>query len=285
MRRAFTFGYGSIMPHPMRTILILIIVWLLPGPALAATTPWQDVGQGARLRLITSDVREADGTTLAGLELDMPEADSTYWRLPGETGIPTQVDISGSSGIAAAEIEWPYPTPEITSGYLDYVYRGPTVLPLRLHLSGGMANLTASVLMGLCSDVCVPVKASFALPLSFDRADPAQRIRLRQAESLVPVPWDGAAPPFSNVRYDAAARGLRLAVDDPTIDASSVIASTADPTVIFDAPQKSPDGRTILLPLRAKDVGIEWAGRPIQLTFMTPRGSFDISEQVTAPKP
>jgi DsbC/DsbD-like thiol-disulfide interchange protein len=250
---------------------------------MAAATPWQDVAPGARLRLITSDVLKADGTTLVGLELDMPDTYKTYWRLPGETGIPTELDIKGSAGVTGAEIGWPYPTPEMSAGFLDYVYHGPTVLPVVLHISGDAPVLSASVLMGVCSEVCVPAKAQFNLPLTFGQADMAEGIRLAQAEALVPIAWTAPDAPFSALRYDAAAHGVSFAVNDPGIDPASIILSTSDPTVIFDAPQKSPDGRTMLLALRAKDAGTQWAKQPIRLTFMTPKGSFDISEQVTAP--
>src|SRR4051812_36460623 len=109
---------------------------LFATPALAGATAWQDVAPHVRLRLVTNDVRAADGSTLAGLELDMPAKFKTYWRLPGETGIPTELDVSGSAGVATPVIEWPYPIPEITDGFLDYVYHGPTVLPVSLKLTG-----------------------------------------------------------------------------------------------------------------------------------------------------
>ena len=61
----------------------------------------------------------------------MPQNTKTYWRIPGETGIPTELDFTGSTGIAASTILWPYPTVDHVQGYLDYVYYGPTVLPHR----------------------------------------------------------------------------------------------------------------------------------------------------------
>ena len=55
-------------------------------PSLAAETPWQEVAPGVRLRLIADNVLSPDGTTLLGLEVDMPPGYKTYWRVPGETG-------------------------------------------------------------------------------------------------------------------------------------------------------------------------------------------------------
>src|SRR5258708_7549343 len=88
----------------MRMLKLFGLLALSATPAFAGATPWQDVAPGARLRLISSDTRAADGTTTIGLELDMPDADKTYWRLPGETGIPTEIDVTGSSGVSDAAI-------------------------------------------------------------------------------------------------------------------------------------------------------------------------------------
>jgi DsbC/DsbD-like thiol-disulfide interchange protein len=263
----------------MRTLLAAALL-LAPLPAYAAATPWQDVAPGARLRLISSDARQPDGTTLVGIELDIPDSYKTYWRMPGESGIPTEFDVSGSAGVASPAIEWPFPTPEVSNGYLDYVYHGATVLPVAIKTTGDAPLLKASVTMGVCSDVCVPVRASFSLPLSFAAADAGQSIRLKQAEALAPIPWNGQDAPFNAVSYDNAAHALHIDLGDPAIDPASVIVSTPDPTIVFDTPQKSPDSHSILLPMRDKKLGSDWAKTPVQLTFMTAMGAFEISEPV-----
>lgn len=267
----------------MRLFLIAILFLVSPAPALAAATPWQDVAPGVRLRLISSDVLRPDGTTLVGIELDVPENDKTYWRLPGESGIPTEFDIAGSSGVRRAAIHWPYPRPELSNGYLDYVYHGQTVLPIELKTDAADPLLQAQVTMGVCSDVCVPVRASFSLPLSFASPDPGQSLRLQQAEALVPIPWNRSGAAFNGLAYDRATRTLRIGLSDPAVDPASVIVNTADPTIVFNAPQKSPDGRSIFMAMRGPDPGADWVEKPVQLTFMTASGSFEVSERVLVP--
>ena len=106
----------------------------------------------------------------------------------------------------------------------------------------------------------------------------------RPGAAAAPIDWMDAAPPFGLVSYDTKAKGLRVTLASDKVDPASVIALTSDPTVIFDAPQKSPDGHSILLPLRRQDVGIGWTDQPIDLTFMTSMGAFVVSERV-APEP
>jgi DsbC/DsbD-like thiol-disulfide interchange protein len=263
-----------------RLLLSLLLPILAAGPALAAATPWQQVAPGARLRLISSDERAPDGTTLVGLELDMPEAYKTYWRRPGEVGIPTELDLTGSAGVGALAIAWPFPRAETVAGLIDYVYRGPTVLPVALSLTGDAPHLRAAVTMGVCSDVCLPVKARFDLPLSFTAPDPVQSLRLRQAEAQVPIAWPGPGPAVGSLAYDAAAKALRLAGLDPAIDAASLIATSADPGVVFGPARPSSDRGALLLPLRGT-AGTGWVNSPVSLTFTTERGAFEVAAPVT----
>lgn len=263
-------------------MLVLPLIAALAGPSLAGETPWQDVGPGARARLISSNVLKPDGTTLIGLELDMPVTTNTYWRVPGETGIPTTFDFAGSTGVAGNEVLWPYPAIEANSGYVDFVYRGPTVLPVQLKLDGNAADLKVAVLMGVCSDICVPVSISFVLPLDLASPDRAQDLRLAQAVALTPLPWQEAHDPIAWVGYDSAANALSVKLDGGKVDPLSLIADAGEGGRLFGAPQKSPDGNLVLLPLLGGEGSRDVEGKPVRLTFMTDMGPFSVERRITS---
>jgi DsbC/DsbD-like thiol-disulfide interchange protein len=251
-------------------------------PAIAAETPWQEVAPGTRVRLISSDVLKPDGTTMVGLELDMPQATNTYWRVPGETGIPTQFDFAASKGVAGHEVLWPFPLLETKTGYVDFVYRGPTVLPVELKLDGNAADLKLGVVMGICSDICVPVTASFQLPLSFAAPDRPQGLRIAQALALTPMQWDDPRDPIGWVGFDQGAEALAVRLDDSKIDPSSLIADTGETGQLFGAPQKSPDGKLVLLPLLGGESSRDVEGMPVRLTFMTEMGPFSVERRIAS---
>ncbi len=265
----------------MRTPALLLIA-SLTFPATAAETAWQEVAPGAKARLISSDVLKADGTTMIGLELDMPMATNTYWRVPGETGIPTEFDFTGSSGVASHDVLWPFPLVENKTGYVDFVYRGPTVLPLELKLDGKQADVEVTVLMGICSDICVPARVAFSLPLDFAAPDRAQGLRLAQALALTPMDWDDPRDPISWVGYDGAANALAISVSDPKVDPLSLIADAGDGGQLFGAPQKSPDGELVLLPLLGGESSRGVEGMPVRLTFMTEMGPFTVERRISS---
>jgi len=264
----------------MRLPLILAVAALSAAPSPAAETAWQEVAPGVRLRLISSDVLRPDGTTTVGLEVDMPENTKTYWRIPGETGIATELDTSGSHGVGAHVIDWPYPKGERVAGYFDYVYYGPTVLPVDVAVAGDAPLLKVAVTMGICSDICIPAMADFSLPLDFGKPDAAQQIRLRQADAETPLEWSGPDSPFGAVTFDPLAEMLVVEVIDPAVDPASLIADMGEGGALFGAPQKSPQAGVVHIPLLGGSETGNWEGQPVQLTFLTRDGPYETSVRI-----
>jgi DsbC/DsbD-like thiol-disulfide interchange protein len=264
----------------MLKLLAIVVVTFAASPALAGATAWQDIAPGVRARLISNDT-VTNGMTLAGFELDMPQTTKTYWRVPGEAGIPTQFDFTGSVGLGDPAVGWPYPEIDRSQGYLDYVYHGHVVLPIELTAVGDAATLNAAITLGVCSDVCVPAQAKFSLPLSFAQPDAGQSIRLSQAEAQAPIAWDRPGDPVGVVT--ATADGISVVNPDPAIEQETLIADVGDPAILFETPQKSPDGTLWTLKLLGGAAGKGLEGRPVQLTFMTASGPYAVSRQIAAP--
>ncbi len=256
----------------MRFVFPLLLS-ILVLPAVAGETPWQELSPGVRARLVSADVLEAAGRTMVGLELDMPHDTKTYWRIPGETGIAPDLDFAGS--VVDHTILWPYPTIETDQGYLDYVYYGPTVLPVSLMTQGDNPVVELAVTLGVCSDICVPASATFSLPLDFRDPDRGHALRIAQAVSLVPIPWDGAAPAIAGVTLDTSTDALVVTLAAAEIDPHSIIADIGNPAVLFGAPQKSRDGRSVFLSLSGISAGLEH--QPVRITFMTGRGPYEVT--------
>lgn len=267
----------------MIRVVALMLLTLGAGPALAGATDWQEVAPGVKLRLISSD-RIEGGVTLAGLEIDMPATTNTYWRIPGETGIPTEFDFSASTGVNSPQVHWPYPQIDRSRGYLDYAYYGPVVLPFEVEADETQAILDVSVVLGICDEICIPATARLALPLTFAAPDDAQSLRLDQAMSQTPFLWDKPGEPFATV--EAGLDGsLHVYGADPSIDPQSVIADIGDPAILFETPQKSPDRDLwTLKPLGgAAKKGLE--GSSVQLTFLTPDGPYAVTRDVAPSQP
>lgn len=271
------------MPILMRLLLSALALVLLATPAHAGETAWQEVAPGVKLRLISTGQIKADGTTLVGLEIDMPETYKTYWRVPGDTGFVTELDFAGSTGIVGHQILWPYPTRHETQDYLDYAYFGPTVLPVELTVEPGTPTAEVSAILGLCSDICVPAQARFSLPLADAEPDRPNGLRIRQALAEAPMQWQGDPQPIGNVELLSDAGMLAVHVSDPELDPASLIAATDSGEPLFGTPQKSPEPNLVLIPILGKTNNWDLENQAVRLTFLTAMGAFELERPILKP--
>ena len=266
----------------MRLLVLVLTFFLAINPAFAGETAWQEIAPGVNLRLISTGIIRSDGTTLAALELDMPRDTKTYWRVPGQTGLPTELDSRGSEGIETIAIRWPYPVRDVQQDYLDYVYFGHVVLPIAVKVRGDRPKLHLTTLLGVCSDICIPAQASFMLPLRDAKPDRPNGLRIRQALADVPITWPDEALPLADLRWSADGMGLLVRVNGSEVDPASLIASTTSGEPLFGAPQKSPQDNLVLLPILGKTDNSALDDMEVQLTFMTQRGPFELTGAVGA---
>src|SRR5262245_57588765 len=84
-------------------ILAAFVAGLVPAKAAAentVATPWMEL-QGARLRLIAGPAGNGSARYLAGVEVVLADGWKTYWRMPGDAGVPPSFDWSDSANTAS----------------------------------------------------------------------------------------------------------------------------------------------------------------------------------------
>ncbi|RKF17219.1 hypothetical protein D6850_01555 [Roseovarius spongiae] len=154
--------------------------------------------------------RMADGTHMAALEITLDPGWKTYWRAPGDLGIPPQFDWSGSRNLAGVEIVWPTPEPILQAGTTTIGYDGRVILPLRVlpRRAGRDVRLDGLLDLGVCRDVCIPVQLRLDadLPRTTEKRDP------RIAAALADQPYSASEARVGAVRCTLAPAdgGLRL---------------------------------------------------------------------------
>jgi len=118
------------------------------------------------------------GTHIAALRITLKHGWKTYWRTPGEGGIPPQFDWRGSRNVRSAEIHWPTPSIFETNGMRSAVYSGEVLLPVEFEAGDPAAPLypVAEMSLGVCESVCVPVTLRFSAELAPHRARRDARI-------------------------------------------------------------------------------------------------------------
>ncbi len=122
--------------------------------------------------------RQADGTHIAGLSFQLAKGWKTYWRSPGDGGLPTDIHYYGSRNLDALRILWPRPEVFRTRGVRSIGYQGDVVLPLHLEpVRDGDIDLNLSLDFGVCEDVCIPVSLTFSHQLPQTASQKDQRIQ------------------------------------------------------------------------------------------------------------
>ena len=113
----------------------------------------------ARISLIKDHSDFVPGTSInIGLKVSMDKGWHTYWRNPGDSGGPIEIDWDLPKGFSVSDIKWPLPEkieypPLMTYGYEDFVIY-PMVLSIPADYSDDYFEMNADIL--ICADVCIP---------------------------------------------------------------------------------------------------------------------------------
>lgn len=169
--------------------LVLAIVALgLPARAQdAATSPWSK-GAFSALRLI-SGATAPSGKQRVGVEIVMEPGYKTYWRNPGDFGVPPVFDWSGSINIGGLDVRWPAPERFVDGAGHSIGYVGEVVIPISVQ----PVDPTRPVMLVLkldyavCDKICVPANGEARLWLE-PGVTSVTSPRLEQYEARVPAP-------------------------------------------------------------------------------------------------
>lgn len=142
-------------------------LFLAAAPSLAADSAWVD-NQDSQIRLVAAQSAVGDATSIsAGLQIRLQPGWKTYWRDPGEAGLPPRLDWSASRNVAAAEIAWPAPKRFTAFGFDSYGYAEEVVFPIDIKLQRPGQPVAARVAVEymVCAEICVPASAELVLDL------------------------------------------------------------------------------------------------------------------------
>lgn len=243
----------------------------------AAETEWIEIAPDTRARMIFSDVLRPDNTTMVAFELDMPTNTKTYWRVPGETGVPLMIDASASRGLQSPEIIWPFPESEISYGFMDRVFHGSFILPMRILVTGVQAHLDYDFVLGVCSDICVPVAMNISHNLSFEKRDLGAELQIAQAMASTPIEWDRSSSPFGDIVFNQTTQKLHINVKNTDIETANIIVTFGESYEVFSMPQKSLSGNTLVFTRLGRSNNMDWLEQNVTLTFMSPDGPYELS--------
>jgi len=270
---------------PMRAALGFAATVLASSLAIEAraqdASPWQQDGHSA-VRLLAGS--RSGAVLLGGIAFQLQPGWKTYWRTPGDSGVPPRFDFSKSENIEAVTVLWPAPTKfDDGAGGHSLGYHNQIVLPLRIVAKNAdkPVTLRAAINYAVCEKLCIPVEAN--AELAFTSVASTQDSALFAALDTVPKPANIGDPNPLTIRDVKRDGKSAVLVDVVSPDASEVSLFVEGPTPDWGLPvpkllEHSPPGiKRFAFELDGVPPGTNPEGAALKLTLVGGDRSYEFN--------
>ncbi len=184
-------------------------------------SPWEGDARGA-VRLIAGSSHDnswreqASAPMRAGIEIRLKPGWHTYWRYPGDAGVPPRFDFAGSHNVKALTVLWPAPQRIAEQGLSVIGYTKDVILPLLVVPQDRATPITLrlKVEYAVCEKLCVPAEATAQLALA--RGHSSRDAALADAQARVPkrrALGEGSMLAIRSVRREESSPRSRVVID------------------------------------------------------------------------
>jgi DsbC/DsbD-like thiol-disulfide interchange protein len=255
--------------------------------AVEDVTQWDgDARSGVRT---IAGARTAGATYLrAGVEIRMMRGWHTYWRYPGDAGVPPQFSFEGSRNVKHVDVLWPAPERKVDSGGTSIGYSAGVIFPLRIvpQEAGKPVALRLRLQYAICEKLCVPAEGRSDLTLTGGRTSQDQA--LTAAEGRVPKRLnlgEGGDLSIRSIRREQGpANKERVVVDVAGPAGVDLFAEGPDqqwalpvPTPITGAP---PGLQRFAFELDGAPTGASYRGAMLTLTAVMPGRAIEVATRL-----
>jgi|SRR5215510_5686601 len=268
-----------------RAAVIPLFVLPVTIPAHAADASAWDKGMHSAVRLIAASTRRDGGDTRlrAGVEIRLDSGWKTYWRYPGDSGVPPRFTFTRSDNVKSVAIGWPAPHRFSDASGGSIGYKDHVIFPLTVEPQDATkpATLRLDLEYAICEKLCVPAEAKSELLIvgnttSYDAALVAAEARVPRQRTL------GENEPLSirTIRRESPNRivvdvtapaedDVDLFVEGPTPDWALPL-----PATIIDAPS---DVRRFAFALDGLPPGAKVDGAVLTLTAVGNNSAIEVA--------
>lgn len=242
----------------------------------------QELPPGIQSAKLLAGWTDADGNRISALELRLEAGWKTYWRNPGDSGLPPSFDWQESDNLSKIDFHWPAPEAirsddELTLGYHDLL-----VLPFTAEATDPTQpiDLVATIDLGVCEKICVPAHFELHAPAAGNSPDPQIETALARAPEPLSI------RPACTRQHIADGTQLSVVLPQQDIDVAAmeledrpdiwISTATLEPagdntraTADFVPPSGEPfdlDVSSLRITLIAKDGTVEMRGCDLQAT-------------------
>jgi DsbC/DsbD-like thiol-disulfide interchange protein len=242
---------------------------------------WQRDAHSA-VRLLAGS--RSGAVLLGGIAIQLQPGWHTYWRTPGDSGVPPRFDFSKSDNVEAVTVLWPAPTKfDDGAGGTSLGYTQQIVLPLRIVAKNAdkPVKLRAAINYAVCEKLCIPVDAT--AELAFASVASTSDGELSAALDTVPKPANVGDPNPLTIRDVKRDGKVNVLVDVTAPEAKEVSLFVEGPTPDWALPvpklvEHSPPGvRRFAFELDGLPPGVSADGAALKLTLVGGDRSYEFN--------
>jgi DsbC/DsbD-like thiol-disulfide interchange protein len=277
-------GIGAHLAGSVATLLLLLptIPSLASRCEAADSSPW-DKGQRSAVRLIAASAMDGGSNPVlrAGVEIRLHKGWKTYWRYPGDSGVPPRFSFARSENVGNVTVKWPSPLRFSDESGQSIGYKEHVIFPLAVQAADPAKPviLRLDLDYAICEKLCMPAEAKAEVDLTSGRTahDPA----LAVAEGRVPKRsgvGGGMGFSIAAVRQDMPGR-VTVDVTAPGIAEIDLFAEGPTPEWALPLPEPMvgapPGTRRFSFALDGLPPGARAAGAVLTLTAVTPQAAIE----------
>jgi len=278
-------------PRPFIVVVTAFFcVAAMPAARAQDASAWETQPHAAARLIAGAATKSASANQLqAGIEIKLAPGWHTYWRYPGDSGVPPTFDFAGSQNIRSVSVLWPAPQRFADgAGGHSIGYIGEVVLPLRIVPDdpGKPASLHVKLGYAICGNMCIPGEADLALTVSGQAG--AQAAAVAAADKRVPrrVPLGAlGALAILAVHREAGGTHERVIVDiaAPKDAAVDLFAEGPTPEWALPLPEpaaaggSAPGVRRFAFALDGLPQGARAKGAKLMLTAVSPNDAIEVA--------
>jgi DsbC/DsbD-like thiol-disulfide interchange protein len=234
-----------------------------------SASAWTDDSRSA-FRLIAGNNKAGAAPLRAGIEIKLQPGWKTYWRYPGDSGVPPRFDFGGSENLARAKVLYPAPHAFTDEAGNSLGYKDSVIFPLQVtpRQPGKPVRLRLKLDYAVCEKLCIPAEGR--AELTFGAGDSEQDQALAAFEARVPTPAAASDIGLTAKRVSTGPKPL-VYVDllAPSGQAVALFVEGPSPEWALPIPQPAQGA-----PPGHRHFGFELDGLP---PGVDPKGQFDLT--------
>jgi DsbC/DsbD-like thiol-disulfide interchange protein len=272
----------------LRRLSPFLLAATFAAPAFAADSSAWDRDARAGIRLIAGNPA-SDGAMRAGVELNLASGWKTYWRYPGDSGVPPRFDFGKSENVKSIAVQWPAPHRFSDEGGFTIGYKEGVLFPLRVVPQDKTKPVVLRLKLdyAVCEKLCVPAEGKAELPLT--GAPSSLGASLAAAEAEVPKSValnEGKVFAIRSIHRDASAKPEKVIVDVAAPERSKVDLFVEGPTESWALPLPTPVSgapagqQRFAFALDGLPAGAKAAGAEITLTAIAGKQAIEVKAKL-----